>query len=360
MLRFILIAALCFIAQASYSKEAVELKNVIGSTHAGGLYCLSEKDYLNEGADQLLELGMGVIKVWFTGDPQAVYPFNSAWPKINNLVDLARTPYFVSLFQKPFSVFILETYAPGKADHYYLKGMTEEDKAWESKQFYDIARYLLNRYKGSGKTFILQNWESDWALTHPSTMLEPDDTAIKGMIDWFNARQDGVEKARKEFGMNGVTVAHAAEVNLIARGMEGKKCAVNNVIPNTHCDLYSYSAWDTQGDDKLYRKALSYLKEKAPASKLFGDNNVFIGEYGAPENKAGGNDKQCEAVKRITETSLEMGMKYIVYWELYCNEPMKKYEGAPANSDLSGFWLIRPDNTKPDVWRYFKNLLKSN
>jgi len=189
-------------------------------------------------------------------------------------------------------------------------------------------------------------------------MNEPDPTAIQGMIDWLNARQDGVEQARQAVGMDGVTVVHAAEVNLVARAVEGKITATNNVLPHTHCDLYSYSCWDTVSDPKKFREALDYLASKAPESKLFGNKNIYVGEFGAAENVRGGPEKQLEIVKNSLETALDWGARYVVYWELYCNEPKEKFEGRPKNSDMRGFWLVRPDGTKPPVWDYLAGLFK--
>ncbi len=134
--------------------------------------------------------------------------------------------------------------------------------------------------------------------------------------------------------------------------MEGKVSATNDVLPKTHCDLYSYSAWDTLRDPVKFRKALDYLASKAPDSKLFGANNVFVGEYGAPENEPGMTpEKQRDIVKAATEVALDWGARYVVYWELYCNEKAHDYEGRPKNEDCRGFWLIRPDGSKG--WRRF-------
>ena len=335
-----------------------DLRDTIGCTHVGGKYNLTDQDFLNEGADKLLELGTRVIKLWFTPSPGTGYPFNSDWPKIGSLVDLAKTPYFRRVFSKPFTTYILETFTPGHGWHYFTKGMTPEEIAGERDEIYELSKYLLSQYKGTGKTFILQNWEGDWVLTNPQFTKEPDPVTIQGMIDWLNARQDGVELARKEVGTHGVTIAHAAEVNLIARAMEGKVTVTNDVLPKTRCDLYSYSAWDTQRDPDKFRRALDYLAKKAPDSKLFGSRNIYVGEFGAPENNVGGPEKQLELVKSAVETALDWRARYVVYWELYCNEPAGEYEGRPKNSDCRGFWLVRPDGTKSPVWDYFGGLFK--
>jgi len=334
------------------------LRDIVGSTHVAGKYNYTDQDFLNEGADKLLELGSRVIKLWLTSRPQHFYPFNSTWPEITSLVQLAETDYFQRAFAKPFTTFILEAFAPGKGDHYFTTGLTPEDIQRERSAFCDLTRHLLKRYKGTGKTFILQNWESDWVLTDPKFTREITDEAVQGMIDWINARQDGVDDARREVGMDGVTVAHAMEVNLIARAMDGIRSATNDVVPHTHCDLYSYSAYDTiiHVPDR-FRDALDYLAEKAPPSEMYGPRNVLVGEFGAPENEM----DQLAITKRTVEESLEWGAHYVVYWELYCNEPAldHKYEGRPTNRDCRGFWLVRPDGSKPPVWDYFAELVKA-
>ena len=81
--------------------------------------------------------------------------------------------------------------------------------------------------------------------------------------------------------MRGVTVAHAIEVNLLAQAMEGRVTAVNQIVPKTHADLYSYSSWDLGFDRRRLTQALDYLAAKAPDSALYGARNLVLGEVGA-------------------------------------------------------------------------------
>ena len=328
------------------------VRDILGVTHVGGKYHLSSKDFLNEGADTLLELGTRVIKVWFTPRPGKEYPFNARWPAVDSLVGLAQTPYFRALFAKPFTTFLLETYAPGRDDHYFRRGMSDKDRAEEREKLRALTRHLLTTYKGSGKTFILQHWEGDWAVRgnyDPDS--EPTPTEIRGMIDWLNARQEGVERARQDAGTDGVLVAHAPEVNLVVKAMAGKRTVTNDVLPHTRCDLVSYSAYDVPVDDPArFREALDYLARKAPPSRLFGEKNVYVGEFGAPENVVGGPERQRAVIRSATDTALAWGARYVVYWQLYCNEPRRAFEGRPVNDDLRGFWLVRPDGSRAPVW----------
>ena len=60
------------------ARKRRELRNIIGVTHVNGRYYLTDEDFLNEGAEQILALGSRVIKVWFH-KPQESYSFNSKW-----------------------------------------------------------------------------------------------------------------------------------------------------------------------------------------------------------------------------------------------------------------------------------------
>jgi len=351
-------ALLLALLPAQAAPSPPETRDIVGASHVAGTYHFTDRDFLNEGADVLLGLGTRVIKVWFMDRPGEKYPFNSRWSPPATLVDLARADHFKALFSRKFTTFILETYAPGRPDHYYVKGMSPEDARREEGAIHDLAKHLLAEYAGSGKTFVLQNWEGDWALTDSKTLREPDPAAIEGMIAWLNARQDGVDRARREVPSRGVRVLHAAEANLVARAMKGHVTVTNSVFPRTRCDLYSYSCWDLpRGDGPKLAEALDYIASKAPDSALFGDRNVYLGEFGAPENVVGGPEKQRDSVRTSVETALRWGARYVVYWQLYCNEPARKVEGKPSNADCRGFWLIRPDGSKPPVWDYFRELL---
>lgn len=353
---FALICALLSPASSAEIPRAQNLRDVVGVTHVAGKYHLTDSDFLNEGAVKILELGSRVIKVWFM-NPDRSYPFNTQWPKYSSMVELAQTEPYKKLFAKPFTTFILETYAPGRGDHYYKSGMSAAQIQRESDDFYALTKYLLETYQNTGKTFVLQNWEGDWSLIGAGSQDEPDQTQIDGMVSWLNARQDGVERARREIGTKGVMVAHAAEVNLIVRAMNGKKSVTNDVLPRTHCDLYSTSAYDIEGSAESMTKGLDYLASKAPDSPLFGAKNIFVGEFGFPENDVGGAQVQRDKTQAALQAALDWGVRCAVYWELYCNEPARKFEGSPTNADMRGFWLIRPDGSKAPTWNYLHELL---
>lgn len=338
---------------------AVPMRDVLGATHADGKYNFTGEDFLNEGADRLLELGTRVIKVWFDPNATPLYPFNSDWgAPPDNLVDLARHPYYQELFAKPFSTFILEV-ARRVPINDFLDGMTREEIEAEREQMYELTRYLLTTYAGTGKTFVLQNWEGDHLLRRGLTAeQDPDRTRVRGMAAWLNARQTGVTQARRDVEAQGVTVAHAVEVNLLRQAMAGRVTVTNDVVPLTRADLYSYSSWDVGFDPAELVRALDYLAAKAPDSALYGSRNVYLGEYGAAKDHVPDEADRALVIRELTEAAVGWGARWVVYWQLYCNEPAHVYTTErPANQDMRGFWLIRPDGIKARMYGYFHGQL---
>lgn len=356
------LSGVLFLSSGGFPLAAAdEARDVLGVAHAAGRYNFTGLDYLNEGADRLLDLGTRVIKVFMVpGLIQQFYSFNSDWsPAPTDSLDLVQRPYFQELFAKPFSTFILVV-VPATGSPQFLDGLTREEAAAEQEQMYRLAKHLLTTYAGTGKTFILQNWEGDHLLYSGLTGAQPDEVRVRGMIDWWNARQDGVKQARQEVGERDVQVLHAAKVNFVDAAEKSKVTATNDVLPSTHCDLYSYSSWDlgfTPGD---LTRALDYLETKAPDNKRFGRRNLYLGEFGMAKDQGAAEGERYERIRRLMEAALGWGVRYAVYWQVYCNEPLKPYQGRPKNRDLRGFWLVRPDGQKTPLWDTLEGQLKAS
>jgi len=356
---------------SQYTQE--DLVARLGCTHCKGSYNFTQKDYLNEGADEILGTGMRVIKIWLQG-PQGNYPYNSDYPRYDNLVKTAEHPHFRKFFNKPFHTFIINCFSHHGGDNeYYRNGVSDIQYEHEVEEFYELAKYLLTTYRGTGKTFVLQHWEGDWAIRPVDDrrpIKDPTPTAIQGMIRWLNARQEGVNRARNEIKDTDVKVYHACEVNLVEMAIEGEHSVTNDVLPYTHCDLYSYSAYDTIHYARTnppkarpaFRAALDYLASKAPDSEAFGNKNIYIGEFGQPcvlsvQDHSASEEKAFAVIRLAVEESLRWGCPYIVYWQVYDNEVRVRHR-RPRNDEVRGFYLIRPDGTPCYAWHYFRALLQ--
>ncbi len=350
--------------------RAADPADVFGVAHVDGKYYLTKEDFLDEGADQVLATGSKVVKIYLT--PKR-YPWNSEWPEHGkSLAELAQEPYFKSVFEKPFHTYIITAYSVGRPDHYWTAGVTPEQAADETRQFYDLTKYLLATYQGTGKTFVLQHWEGDWALRHDSPTpydktYFPNPTAIQGMIDWLNARQAGIVKARTEADASDVHVYGATEANRIEDSMAGKPGVANSVLPHTTVDLVSYSCYNFLDTPEHLARAVDYLAAHLPPTAIFGRNthSVYLGEFGSPENGEGGVDELNRRIDNAVAVVNAKGLPWAAFWEVYCNEPAESSLTLPLNGKenddhLRGYWMVKPDGSPAMAWHRYRRIFATH
>ena len=351
-----------------------DIKHRIGATHVGGKYFFTKEPFLVEGAKKLDSLGFGVCKLWFYKDPKG-YQYNSNWnlPQQFSLVDLAQHPYYQQAFNLPFSTFLLST----KGSVKNMINAKEVEFKTEEQEYYELAKFFLKKYKDRSVSFVLQNWEGDWILrggVSAKVKYDKDnlpanlDQRIKSMQRIFKARQDGVNRARAEVKNTKCKVYHAIEVNRVMEAMNGLPGLATHVLPFVETDMVSWSAYDATGGDnsgvKLY-KGISFLKEQMKPTAYVKQPTVFLGEIGIPESQT---KKKPHEFKEYWDNYLAVFLaqngKYLVQWELYCNENAKDKKIAQPDftrdeSDLKGLWLIRPNGTMGYGMTYFDEILKN-
>lgn len=351
----------------------MDLTDKLGVTNWGAKYHHTNDPILIEGAKQVQAMGSSLIKLAVTRNYRNEYNYNSPdWPVVTNIKELLMTDYFQTVLDMPFTVYSLIANEFSAVNWKDGLGAIEYDMV--ENEYYEAAKYLIETFAQSEKTFVLQNWEGDNLLNLRSIANDADRAvAIQGMIDYLNARQDGITRARTELGDRGVTVAGAAEVNWVPGHPSESFVAplvIDEVIPHTRMDLYSFSSWGTTTAataDWLGNK-IQYIKDKAPSSDLYGTDNVFLGEFGCYEvhiqngifDDYSGEYQRVIAKKQLI-SAFDAGAKWAFYWQMYCNGLRN---GVPnvvgrvyTNSDLVGVWLIRADGTETPTYTYFKDLL---
>lgn len=118
----------------------------------------------------------------------------------------------------------------------------------EENEFYQLTKYLYSKFVGSGKTFVLKNWEGDWTgLGQGNVTSNISPGIVQDMIAWLSARQRGVTRARNEAGKSsGVRVFNAAEVNrVLDYAQNGMTRVINAVVPRVKADMVTYSSYDS-------------------------------------------------------------------------------------------------------------------
>ncbi len=341
----------------------------VGATHVAGTYHFTEKPFLVEGAQKLLELGTRLGKFYFSpGSTTRNYPFNSRWPVTRNFIELAKTDYWQRVFALPFSTIILQ------AESSVEGGWKEEQPAsyYEAvtEDFYQIASWLYQHLRDRPVTVVLQHWEGDWLLRGRGGELwtsPPSDWRLlcERMQKWLAARQAGVTRARAAVAAGHTLplcrVAHATEVNRVMDQWKGIPTMTEHVLPGVELDLISYSAYDGMNKPLDLWRCLNEIKKRARTTPFFGKNAVYIGEMGIPENEH--TEHVEENWDKLLGAALAAEVQYIVHWELYCNELNPKLHPPPKMpvkqlTDVRGFWLVRPDGSLGVAGRYFQGLWK--
>jgi hypothetical protein len=346
-----------------------DFRDRVGATHVAGKYHLTDKPFLQEGAEKLLELGTRVGKFWL--EPEGAgrsYPFNSQWTKHKTHAELLRSDYYRQLLALPFTTMMFEAGSPVE-NGWMRPDLPERFYAAVTEEYYQTTRELYTQCRDRAVTLILQHWEGDWLLRGKAGdpwKPPPDNwrTRCEAMQKWLRARQAGVSKGRREFGAGArCRVAHAAEVNRVADQWAGIPTVTEHVLPGVELDLVSYSAYDGMKDGLTMWRCLQEIKRRARTGPLFGPGAVYVGEVGIPENNS---------PKRITErwdellgAMLATEVKYIVHWELYCNEFSAEAPKPPVvpvrnAREVRGFWLVKPDGSLSESGRYFQALWQGN
>ena len=357
------------------------LRNGLGVTHVAGRYHFTDQPFLVEGAERVLSLGYSSLKLWFTNAADA-YPFNSDWSALGadpTYVQLARHPYYRTVFALPFKNFALEAQGPvGPTE--MLKsahgGDPESVFANEERQVADLCDYLFKEFKDRDVTFILQNWEGDWMFRREAKSKWDEgqypelDVRRSAFIAWFKARQRGVERARSANPGSKCKVLHAIEVNLVLDTWKNIPTVTSQVLPEVAVDLVSWSCYDgfrcwnkssVETAVGLWQgiETIEHFAKKQQSGKPV---PVMIGEIGVPERKDGFDEKSIEAIYNgAMAVFAAKNTPNVFLWEIYCNEIAKGILKETRNygaNELNGFWLVRPDGSLGYTGRYFERLLK--
>lgn len=325
----------------------------IGVAHVHGYYSPNHftTSFLLEGADQVKLLGVKTIKVYLSPDYTTLYP--DTWiGSITSITDLASTTQFQTLFSDPFfETYIINTFTfVNGINNPWRQGVTPIMLANEKAEMKALAQYLINTYAGTNKTFILQNWEGDWALlgAFDETLRVPNNVADY-MIAFLRSRQDAIKEAREGLGLDGVRVLHSIEANRVLDGTLGdsKVRLVNSVLPKLYTDMVSYSAYDStvyfygSNQQEMLDKISELLPKAIKALKrsVKPGTPIYIGEYGLAENELPAGYSMDTIIRHITNIADQEGLKYIIYWQIFDNE----CTGPVNNPTCRGFWLILPN-----------------
>lgn len=314
----------------------------LGAQIIGAKY-YHEDGSLLEAAREMLKLGMEEIKV----------DLNFAnYPELAHLtgknLEVVKHETFKKVFSMPFKTYLMW------ATPIDLFGSGE---AWEKAEYdyaYELAEYFLKEYDGSGKHFMIGNWEGDWLAQRCRYYhyAECDENDLKSMTRCYEIRQQAIIDARNTIPHKDVMVSYYVEVNLVIGAKDlGLKRLVNYVLPKIKVDAVSYSCYDSQNNNRL-TECLNYIESQANFTDYLDGTfykKVFVGEFDAFMDygllkKEISDEEMIKNVENVTIASLSYGSEFILFWEFYNNEPCGKFK------------LIDENNVKLPLYYFFKEL----
>jgi hypothetical protein len=345
-----------------------------GVTHIAGLYPDVNPNYLPYGIQEIGSLNFQTAEITISPEqclftslrPNGFYGFEKSTSycsdsKKNGMTSFIKNPLYYQVLNNSNikNIFITanplldQSLSPWILKSEFSDDLLEQKLAILYRDFYNLTTYLLTNFSTLNKRIILMTPnELDWHLIpDKNTALDISTTASQNAIAYLNTISDAINQAKRDHPFSALSVYHACEVNRVYDALEGKKRAVNTVLPYTRCDLYGYSIYDTlfQDNDRLLT-SFRYLKQMAPDSPSFAANNVFVSEIGVPHEGSNQDYTQAEAVEilnRQIEKILPEKPPFLLYWQIFSNECTKI---NPSNSDCRGFWLKKPDHQLTTVY----------
>ncbi|HMP29463.1 MAG TPA: hypothetical protein PKD85_07675 [Saprospiraceae bacterium] len=332
---------------------------VLGTQGIGGKYKFTGESALIEQARHIRSMGSNILKISLGKNAPTTYGLQQV--NVNSTLELFHSsPDFKRSFDMDFKYIFAWVHTLTNVE--WKKGINGAQEKRLYDEMYEFAAYILKEYNNTGKTFLIGNWEGDWLL-HPNYKrdMTPPKVHTDNMTKWFNIRQKAIDDAKRKIKHNNVSLFHYIEVNLVLKGMDGKVCIANTILPNVDVDLVSYSSYEAikNKDFETKKSALTdifnYLEKKLkPKEGLPFSRRVFIGEYGYHANNKNPKsfEKQMFETKEIMQISLELDLPFALHWQMYNNE----YDDKGNSKQMS---LINEQGEKRPLYYFHKEYYQS-
>jgi hypothetical protein len=336
--------------------ELADYNFVVGTQMIGSKYKFTKDTYLVEQAKQIRGMGSNILKISLGKGYPKVYPDIKPKSGVETTLDVIKTQKdFRKIMDMDFKYIFMWVHT--LTDVKWGKPMSIEDKMIIYREMYELSEYLLETYSGSGKTFLIGNWEGDWLLHGTGNRdKDPGDEKIQAMTEWFKIRQAAIDDAKRKVNHKGVELYHYVEVNLVKKGMAGQRCISESILAEANPDLVSYSSYEAIKNHADYESLKStlagimdYMESKlSPKEGIPFERRVFIGEYGYQVSKFNSEAQQNQQTKEVMLASLELNLPFTLHWELYNNE----YTDKGVSKGMS---LISEEGEFKEVYYLHKN-----
>ena len=305
---------------------------ILGTQAIGGPYQHTKANRLIEQAENVRGMGSNLLKISLAQGAAPNYGSEEAARKAKStLAYVQASPAVQQALDMDFTYYQAWVHSFTGANWRDGVDMTEARAYYD--EMYALTAWLLERYSGTGKVFMLGNWEGDWLLLgRQNREADPSPTAVEGMIAWMKIRQLAVDNARAAVAHKDVEVYHYIEVNLVKKAMAGRASIALSVLPEANPDLVSYSAYeaikqsptpDLMSIRQPLEQILAYLEGQLPPKEgLPFKRRVFIGEYGyhADKSKPLTVKQQYMKSRFVMQSAIALDLPFALIWQMYNNE----------------------------------------
>jgi hypothetical protein len=340
------------VSAALLTDPAVDAYNVrVGTETFAGLYQFTTNTLLVETAEAITNLGSDVIK-FYCGPNTSGQSGVTRTANITNLITLVRDePSYRKVFDMPFRHTIIWAYPIANSEPPFTDGnYSGSEQTVDYREMYDLTCYLLTNYNNSGREFFLGHWEGDGYLKVNNWTTNPSPAVVTAMIAWLNNRQQAVDDARAATTHTNVSVYNYAEVNRVRdamlNGPTNNIRAINAVIPYvTNLDYVSYSSYDAQDLSAANLNAtLDYIHAHIATNKtgVVPEPRMWIGEYGHGSWTTDAQEPFNRGyIQRLLNwNSTGHALRFILYWEMYDNEPDRSFCLVDTNNVKTASWYL--------------------
>jgi hypothetical protein len=252
---------------------------------------------------------------------------------------LVRHPFYERILDRPYRVMLFWAHG-GRDSRWHGRTVAQTEKDALYRELYELTRHLLTRYAGSGKTFLIGNWEGDWMAGgyDVAEKIDIPQERLDAFAEWLDTRTRAIDDAKAATPHTGVAVYSYLEINHTRAARDkGLKRLVNTVLPRSRVDFVSISAYDFQGfhswpaprtADSLRPEVfanLDYVQSLLPPRDVPG-KRVFIGEIGYTWEEIAAKDRiSLEEAKREqarlaliqARVNLEWGVPLWLWWATF-------------------------------------------
>jgi len=308
---------------------------ILGTQAIGGHYQHGTGNRLLEQAQQVKGMGSNLLKLSLARGAAPNYGSVEAARKAKSTLEYVQaSPELQQALDMDFTLY--QAWVHSFTDANWRDGVSMAEARLYYEEMYALTAWLLKRYSGTGKVFMLGNWEGDWLLLGGQKReVDPSPTAVEGMVAWMKIRQLAIDNARAAVAHKDVAVYHYIEVNLVKKAMAGRASIALSVLPQANPDLVSYSAYeaikqspepDLTSIRQPLEQTLAYLEAQLPPKKgLPFKRRVFIGEYGyhADKSKPLSVKQQYMKSRFVMESAVALDLPFALIWQMYNNEYAK-------------------------------------